>query len=402
MMSEFEENVETRWIPFSYPETQKFNETYGFSGSQGRVNLEGVLMTPRGRRSNTVLFFMHPATPMDVLPVPRNLASLGFHVLCGRTRYFKNDSALIFEKVLLDFGAWIRLAKEELDYEKVVIVGWSGGGALSAFYQSQAENPTITDTPAGDPVDIVNAGLIPGDALIFQAATVSRARLLVEAIDPSLRDENNPDDLDSRLNIYDPANPNQPPYSQDFLEEYRAAQYARMRSITARVKDTLADLRARGGKEVERPFTIHRTMADPRYVDPTVDPNDRRPNWFLSGEPETVNTGPVGWARYTNLRSWLSQWSIDDSRADAARAVSTSRVPFFAIENTADDGAPPSHMHEVFAASNSPDKEYLVVKGANHYYAGQPEILEQVSVATYDWLAKRGLVDFELKQKAEA
>ncbi len=66
----------------------------------------------------------------------------------------KNDAPLILEKVLLDLGAYIRHAREQWRYKKVVIVGWSGGGALALLYQSQAERPSITHTPAGDPVDI--------------------------------------------------------------------------------------------------------------------------------------------------------------------------------------------------------------------------------------------------------
>ena len=129
-----------------------------------------------------------------------------------------------------------------------------------------------------------------------------------------------------------------------------------MRRITSNVKGMLADLRAKGGKEMERGFVVHRTMADPRYIDPAVDPNDRRPYWCLSGDPETVNSGPVGFARFCTLRSWLSQWSMDDSRADAAVGAAQISVPFLAIENSADDGAPPSHMHEVYAACASADK----------------------------------------------
>jgi pimeloyl-ACP methyl ester carboxylesterase len=382
--------IEERWIAHDYPEQRTFNETYGFAGSHGRVHVEAILMRPRDRPSRTLLFFMHPTTPMDVLPVPRALLAMGFHVLCGRNRYFRSDPVVIFEKLLLDFGAWIRYAKERLGYERVVIVGWSGGGPLAAFYQAQAERPTIVDTPAGDPVDVAGARLIPGDALIFQAASVSRARILVEALDPSVRNELNPDDRDPRLDPYQTPRLTFPPA---FLEEYRAAQYARMRRITAWVESTLHDLKRRNGKEMERGFVVHRTMADPRYLDPLVDPNDRRPYWCLSGEPETANTGPVGFARFNTLRSWLSQWSIDHSRADAAACVANIRVPFLAIENTADDGAPAQHMKEVAAACRSPDKEYAVVRGANHYYAGQPELLLEACQITQRFLQKRGLCD---------
>ncbi|MCU1616673.1 MAG: alpha/beta hydrolase [Frankiales bacterium] len=388
-----DEDVETQWIPLSYPEQRTFNETYGFSGSQGLVHLEAVLLRPRDRPSRTVFVFMHPSTSMDVLPVPRSLVALGCHVLCARNRYFRNDSALIFEKVLLDLGAWVRHAREVLGYERVVLVGWSGGGPLAVFYQSQAERPTLTDTPHGDPVDIPGARLIPADAVVFQAGSVSRARILLEALDPSVRDESDPDARDPRLDLYDPANRVRPPYAPDFLAEYRAAQLARMQRITASVKDVLATLDRRGGKEMERGFVVHRTMADPRYIDPAVDPNDRRPYWCLSGDPETVNGGPVGFGRFSTLRSWLSQWSIEDSRADAAACAATLTAPFLAIENSADDGAPPSHMREVFAACASPDKRYEVIPGANHYYAGQPELLQRASATALDFLAARGLLD---------
>jgi hypothetical protein len=37
-------------------------ETYGFTGSQGRTVLEGQRLVLRGRRSDTVFLFMHPAS----------------------------------------------------------------------------------------------------------------------------------------------------------------------------------------------------------------------------------------------------------------------------------------------------------------------------------------------------
>ncbi len=78
--------------------------------------------------------------------------------------------------------------------------------------------------------------------------------------------------------------------------------------ITAWARAKLAELKARNTGEMERPFLVHRTLADPRFLDPTLDPNDRRPRWCYMGNPESVNSGPVGLARFTTLRSWLSQW----------------------------------------------------------------------------------------------
>jgi dienelactone hydrolase len=384
---------QAEWVHLQYEEKAAFTETYGFSGNQGAVNLEAIRFRPAdGRSSDTLMVFMHPASTLQLLPVPRAMAASGAHVLCCGSRYQRNDTALIMEKVLLDLGAYIRHAKDEWGYKRIVLVGWSGGGALAVTYQSQAEHPTITHTPAGDPVNIKGAELIPADAVVYQAAHLSRGHLLAEVIDPSVEDELNPDDRDQELDIYDPRNPNQPPYSADYIQRFRAAQMSRMRRITAWAKHTLADLKARNTGEMERGFVVHRTLADPRFLDPTLDPNDRRPRWCYMGNPETVNTGPVGLARFTTLRSWLSQWSLDDSCGNGLECVKTIRAPLLVIENTADDAVPATHPRMLFEAATMKDKTFRQIKGATHYYAGQPELLAEATSLIRGWLAERSLL----------
>lgn len=382
--------LDFQWLHLAYDESQAFTETYGFAGNQGAVNVEGILIRPRGVLSDTLQVYMHPASTLQLLPVPREAAHRGAHVLCAGSRYARNDTACILEKVLLDLGAYIRHAKDVLGYRHVVLVGWSGGGSLSLFYQSQAENPTITATPAGDPIDLDGAGLIPADAVVFQAAHSSRAQLLLDVIDPSVIDEDHPDTRDQSLDIY--GEQVNPPYDADFLDRYRTAQLARVRKITANVKGTLERLRSTGGKEKERGFVTHRTLADPRFLDPALDPNDRRIGWCYLGDPATVNTGPVGLARFSTLRSWLSQWSIDDTNANGVKCAGQISAPLLLIENSADDAVPSYHCRTVFEAACSTDKQYHRIEGATHYYVGQPDRLNQAIVLTEGWLADRRLL----------
>jgi alpha-beta hydrolase superfamily lysophospholipase len=381
------------WVHIAYNEAASFVETYGFAGNQGTVNLEGILMRPKSVPSKTLLIFMHPAATLQLLPVPQEAARLGAHVLCAGSRYARNDSAAIMEKVLLDLGAYIRHAKEIWKYQRIVLVGWSGGGSLALFYQSQAEFPTIVSTPAGDPVDVKGAGLIRADAVIVQAAHIGRAEMLCDVIDPSVRSELDPDDRDRDLDVYDPNNRNQPAYSASYIKTFRAAQLARVRRITARVKETLNTLRERRSGEIERGFVTHRTMADPRFLDGSVDPNDRRIGWCYLGNPETVNNGPVGLARFSTLRSWLSQWSIDDTQADARKCAPAMSVPLLAIENSADDAVPQPHTRIIFDAAGSRDKTFKTLVGATHYYAGQPEHLLGATLLVREWLGARGLIE---------
>src|SRR3954468_2946830 len=141
-------DVVADWVHVQYPETAAFRDVYGFASGHGMINLEGIRYRPRGRESRTLLVYMHPASTLQLLPLPRAMAERGVHILCAGSRYARNDSPLIMEKVLLDLGAYLRHAKQAWGYERIVLGGWSGGGSLSLFYQSQAEKPTITHTPA--------------------------------------------------------------------------------------------------------------------------------------------------------------------------------------------------------------------------------------------------------------
>jgi len=136
----------------------------------------------------------------------------------------------------------------------------------------------------------------------------------------------------------------------------------------------------------------HRTLADPRFLDQTIDPNDREPGMSFMGTPELANISPAGIARVSTLTGWLSQWSPEDTRARADLAAQHIKVPVLAIENTADDAVPQPHTTRFFEACSSTDKAMHVASGANHYYAGQGELLREVSALIREWLAERNLV----------
>ena len=381
--------VQAEWVHVKFVEKSAFKEVYGFAGNQGVVNLEGIRFVPTGKPSKTLLVYMHPASTLQLLPMPRAMAERGVHVLCAGSRYAKNDSALIMENVVVDLGAYIRHAKEVWGYTTVVLAGWSGGGSLSLFYQSQAEHPSITHTPAGDACNIIAANLIPADGFIFQAAHLSRAVVLADWIDPSVTDENDPDKVDNSLNLYHPDI--KPPYSAEFLQRFRAAQLARVQRRTDWVKQTLQDLRNKGGLEMERGFVTHRTMAEPRFLDATIDPNDRPIGTCFMGVPETVNNGPVGSARFSSLRSWMSQWS-PETNAHGEKSAAHITVPMLAIEHSADDAVPQPHTQRIFNAAGSADKTMQCIQGATHYFVGQPELLAVAAQSCIDWMEGRRLL----------
>lgn len=374
-------------LPFPIVTVEKsaFKETYG--GAEDVVVLFCTLIKTV-EPSDTCLISMHPIGGTAWLPIMTNLARAGVHVMACDSRYRGADHALNMEKVTLDLGSAVRHAREVLGYKHVVLLGWSGGGSLSAFYQAQAEQPTVESSPCGGGPNLVHANLLPADGLIMMAAHVSRHGTLTEWIDPSILDESDPDQRDPAHDIYGSAV--SPPYHEAFLMQYRAAQIERNRKITAWVKEKLDSLARQGRANEEFAFVTHGTMADPAWLDPTIDPSDRKPGWCYLGDPKVVNNGPVGLARFSTLRSWLSQWSYDDANADGPQSLASVSCPVLVIGNTADDACTPRHAQALFEAVSHKRKECHEIKGATHYYMGQPEEASAATKVVIVWLEQNG------------
>lgn len=345
--------------------------------------------------SDTVLIVMHPIGAPAYLPVFAQLARAGHHIIACASRYSTGDAPLEMENVILDLGACIKDAKERLGYKKAVLLGWSGGGSLMAGYQAEAEAPVIQHAASGEATPLAGAALIPGDAIMLVASHRSRHKLLTGQIDPSVLDELDPDKRDPSLDIYDPANPAQPPYAPDYVARYRQAQIARNRKISEWAKDKLARLKAQGREHEEFCFVTHRTMADLRWVDPSVDPNRRRPNWTYLGDPRIVNQSASALGRFSSLRGWLSQWSYDYAQFDSVDSGPRITAPGMVLTAGADDACPPEHTDLMFDALGSRDKVKFTIDQANHYFTGQDgksHLGEAVTIISR-WLAERDLVN---------
>jgi dienelactone hydrolase len=341
------------------------------------------------RDSNTVIVASHPIGSPAYLPLFSELARTGLHVIGYANRYSVGDFALQMENHLLDLGACVRDARERLGYERVVLAGWSGGGSPMMGYQAEAEKPTITQTAAGEPTLLADTPLPAADAVMQLAAPRSRHRLLTEFLDASITDELQPDrDRDAEFDLYDPANPNQPPYSADFLAAYRERQRERNRRITTFAQQKLQDFRDAGKPHAEHSFVVHGTMADPRWLDPAIEPNGRRPRWSYLG----ANTSPGALMRFTTARSWLSQWGLDTAQVDAGDAAPRVSVPVLMVVNGRDDAVPTSHQEQVFDAIAHRDKERVDLPEANHYFSGEDQRshLSRAADHAHDWLCRNG------------
>ena len=247
-----------------------------------------------------------------------------------------------------------------------------------AYYQSVAENPEATE----------NTNNLPkADAYVAIAAHAGRARILTECLDPSiylLSRGSHPQEekLLEKYDLY--ANnivaTNQ--WTSTYLKQFRQAQIDRNDRIS---KYALNHPNAS--------FVVNGTMMDPRWIDVNIDPNDRTENMSCYlGNPKEANDSITGLARFSSSESWLSQWSWSHSKGDGVYHASRITVPTLFIENGADNGVPYQHIHDMFNACSSQDKEYYKIDGATHYYTNQKDKLSEAAHILTEWLKARGFV----------
>jgi len=342
---------------------------------------------PSGPRPSTAVMICHPTANFLGHYALNGLAERGYGAIGLTTRYVGNDSSLIMENCLLDMHEMVRHLRE-IGYERVVLVGNSGGASIVPYYQGQALKPTPVD-PAGSGPDVSKAGLMPADKVVLLNAHPSRARLSTEWLDPAITDETRPFDRDPRLDMY--AAENTPPYGSDFIATYREAQRARNRRISrwceAQLEWLATSSHAPKGLE-DLAFIVQGTGADLRFLDGNIDPSDREIGVTLWGPPTVANYMPAGISRLATCRSWLNQWSLDHTQGDSLKWLPLITSPLLVVLGTADPTVMPLMAQQMYdAATSSVDRRLHYVKGATHYFENQPELLDEALDVIADFVA---------------
>ena len=348
-----------------------------------------VLPGPR-----TAAVVMHPTSNFMGHYLLGPLAARGVACLGLNSRYAGNDSLLIMERVLQDLGAGVQWLQGR-GYERVVLIGNSGGAALVSFYQAQAERLNLDTLVDGSPAHLSPADLPPVAGLALCAAHEGRSHLMRRWIDPSLTDERDGLSVDPHLDLYDPRHWNGGAdavrYSAEFLARFDAAQAARLQRLERWVDERLTRLRAQTtpGSARDEVFVIHRTHADPRFLDLSLDANDRAVGsvWGAGATgARSVNYAASQMGRITSLTSFLSQWS-GRSRADGPSNLARTSVPVLLCTYTADQSTFPSTRDAWMRAAEGRIRS-VDIAGGDHYLSGRPDLVEQVADVMADWVSR--------------
>jgi alpha-beta hydrolase superfamily lysophospholipase len=353
--------------------------------------VRGILWTPPvGTPWKTAVVLSHPRGDFSVHYACPVLAAAGYAVLGFATRYINNDIDCLHEQCVVDVATVVDEVRRR-GAESVVLFGNSGGGSLMALSQRETQ---------------------AGDAFVGVAAHPGEGVFMNQVIDPSVADEADPAAVIPELDMYNPDNGWRPwpapcTYDREWLAGYRAAQVARVARIDAVAKESISEsgAAARSMKGVDpksdpaswrywrqravhtRYLTIYRTLADPAYLDLSIEPDDRRMgSLFAFPDPLDANYGRGGLARVMTARGWLSTWSGLSSSARVADTVPHVKVPTLIVHPTADTEIRLSQAREIRDNAGSDDVEYHELEGAPHYLEGhRKEAMEIVA----EWIKAR-------------
>jgi hypothetical protein len=294
------------------------------------------------------------------------LAQRGFGFLGWNTRFrAAGEAHFRLEPALQDIAEGVRWLRGD-GAETIVLLGNSGGGSLMAAHQARA------------------TGRDRGELFLSVAAHPGRPQVLTGWLDPAVRDESDPLATDPAFDMYDPGNG--PPYADEFIARYRAAQRERNRRITRWAQAELerlavADIR-------DRLFTVARAWADPRFMDPALDPSDRPCPACYLGDPRRANQSVHGLAGVSTLRSWLEMWSLDESPLAGTDHLAAITEPALVIQPTMDTGVFPSDAAAIADALGSADKQLVHLPG-DHYFRGPASAREELADYIAGWVSDR-------------
>jgi pimeloyl-ACP methyl ester carboxylesterase len=327
------------------------------------------------------------------------LAARGFLVLGMNPRSDNNESAVDWDANQLDLREAVEFMKKQTGIQKVVLLGHSGGGPTTSYYQAVAENSLAYCKGANKLVECSDriGGAPKADGLILVDAHPGNSVNGLRSLNPSLTNESDPTKIDDSLNPFDPKNGFNPngdsTYSAAFQERYYKAQSERMNRLIDKANKLQADMKA--GKHVpsdDESFVVYRNRGRLMDISTGVHGSTVKPQKLLKNDGTVDASKPVKTVRVSTPDNAKRDASFEDTRqltvksflgANAVKSTSAldgidwcssnNSVPC-AVQNisipllvTAMGGHYFIRDNEItYDMAKSADKDFFVLEGATH------------------------------------
>jgi pimeloyl-ACP methyl ester carboxylesterase len=362
--------------------------------------VKGALYKPdAGPVPHVAVLLIHRTSNFLAHPATRELSKRGFMVLAVNPRSDNNEAAVNFEANALDIKSGVEFLRKQPGITKVVLLGHSGGGPATSFYQAVAEKGS---SYCRGPVKLAECdqtleGLPKADGLILMDAHPGVSVNGLRSLNPAVIDERDPKRLDPGLDPFNPQNgyrDGASHYSQEFQKKYFAAQAARMNRLIAQATAELKAMKSGAASYPDDDAMVVTRFEGARLMelDPSIHHGTLTPQKLLKNDG-TVATQIVesvrqpargydrrnasfdGGARLMTLRSFLSanairaRDSLDDvdwcsSNNSTRCAVRSLTIPILIAAMGAHYFIRDSEIHYQEAASA--DKDFIVIEGATH------------------------------------
>jgi pimeloyl-ACP methyl ester carboxylesterase len=334
------------------------------------------------------------------------LSQRGFLVLCMNPRSDNNEAKVHWEDNALDVKSGVSYLRAQPGITKVLLWGFSGGGATTSFYQAVAENgpsycqgpnkliacdDRLANLPRADGLILVDTN--PGNAASalrrVNAAVTNDASIIGEnrraAIDPTL-------DPFSSVNGYNPKGASS--FDAAFQRRYFHAQSARMNRL---IEIALARLRAMQSGSAQYAdddvfLVVKGDGAELMMLDPAIHDRTRQPQKLLKNDGGVVrqvvhsvrrpqpqlaglNASFTDGTLFLTVHSFLSANAIRSTHAmdeidwcssnnSVPCALQAISAPLLVTAMGANSYLRFNETH--YELAKSTDKDFVIVEGANH------------------------------------
>ena len=355
-------------------------------------SVKGALYKPdAGPAPHVAVLLIHRTANFLSHIATTELARRGFTVLAMNPRSDNNEAAVHFEDNALDIRSGIEFLRKQPGITKVLLLGHSGGGPATSFYEAVAEKGPSYCRGPNKLVECEEslASLPRADGLVLVDAHPGVSVNGLRSLNPAVLDEHDPARIDPSLDPFNPANgydPGHPHYSEAFKRTYFAAQAQRMNRLIDLAKAALAKkdddvflvARGEGARLMELDPSIHHSTLKPQKLlknDGTVVTQIVESVRPIGRGSEAQNAAFSTGTRLLTARSFLSanairahdsmddiDWCSSNNSTPCALRVVT--IPLLVTAMGAHYFIRDNEIH--FEVAASADKDFIVVEGATH------------------------------------